>query len=62
MLAVRLIPSKDEWYQAAYYGSGTGVCYDYPTQSNTASLWSDRNWHFTPPVELIWVKTGVSRA
>jgi len=37
--AMVFLPSKDEWYKAAYYdpdlNSGTGRYWNYPTQSNT---------------------------
>ncbi len=34
--ATWVIPSEDEWYKAAYYDSGSGVYYDYPTSSDSA--------------------------
>ncbi|MBT3199121.1 MAG: SUMF1/EgtB/PvdO family nonheme iron enzyme [Phycisphaerales bacterium] len=32
---VYVIPTKDEWYKAAYYDGDNDVYYDYPTGSNT---------------------------
>ena len=34
--ALWFIPTKDEWYKAAYYDGDTGNYFDYPTSSNSA--------------------------
>jgi hypothetical protein len=37
-LAVFVLPSEDEWYQAAYFGFIYGPYYDYPNESNTPPI------------------------
>ena len=36
--AYYFLPSRDEWYKAAYYDANAGVYYDYPTGSDTAPI------------------------
>ena len=38
--ALVFIPDNDEWYKAAYYDTGSGTYFDYPTGTDTPTLCS----------------------